>query len=238
MILLSIETSAEICSIAIIDDSRLLARTSWPHKMQLSTRLHGILDQVFDTANINPQDVDGYAVGLGPGSFTGTRVAVVMGKTLATASSKPLYGTDSLEMMAYRLCVNNPDCMVLSVLKARIGEVYGAMYQSTLNDGFHRVDTEIGVYTPDTLCQHVSNHGDRKLIITGQLTEEFSNIKQTASCMCYSPNLPDAELLAEVSHHQATLNTTLDAFLLTPCYVKQASVTIAKRRLVNPFAQD
>ena len=238
MILLSIETSAEICSIAITDDNRLLARTSWPHKMQLSTRLHGILDQVFKSANVNPQDVDGYAVGLGPGSFTGTRVAVVMGKTLATTANKPLYGTDSLEMMAYRLCVNNPDCMILSIMKARIGEVYGAMYQYTPNDGFHRVDAEIGVYTPETLSQLVDKCGNKQLIVTGQLSEEFDNIKQTPSSVCYVPNLPDAELLADVSHHQASLNTTLDAFLLTPCYVKQASVTIPKRRLVNPFAQE
>ena len=238
MILLSIETSAEICSLAITDDNRLLARTNWPHKMQLSTRLHSILDQVFEIANIAPKDIDGYSVGLGPGSFTGTRVAVVMGKTLAVSATKPLYGADSLEMMAYRLCLSNPDCMVLSVLKARIGEVYGAMYQYTSNDGFQRIDAEIGVYTPDTLDQLISTCGDRKLIVTGQLSEEFHNVKQAPNYMCYMPNLPDAELLAEVSHHQASLNTTLDAFLLTPCYVKQASVTIPKRRLVNPFAQE
>ncbi|MHB1460113.1 MAG: tRNA (adenosine(37)-N6)-threonylcarbamoyltransferase complex dimerization subunit type 1 TsaB [Armatimonadota bacterium] len=235
MNLLSIETSADVCSMAITSDHKTLAVTKWSHNMQLSTRLHSILDQLFAIAQLSPDAVDGYAIGLGPGSFTGTRVAVVMGKTLSVATGKPLYGVDSLQMMAHSALNANPGSFILSLLQARVGEVYAAGYQDDQLPGHLEAVMEPSVHTADSLRDVMAQH-DKPIIVVGQLPEGFEWLRDLPHFSAFSSSKPDAELLAAISYKQALDGIPLDALLQMPCYVKQASITVSKRRLVNPFA--
>lgn len=238
LILLAIETSAEVCSLAITEDAKLLTSIKWAHKMQLSTRLIGILDQLFATASLSRESVDAYAIGLGPGSFTGTRVAVVMGKTLSVATGKPLYGVDSLAMMAQRTLEVNPDYLSVSLLNARIGEVYAAVYQQSDDRSQVLCVNSPSVHTPESLQILLETEMTTPFIVSGQIPVGFEWVRNHHQFRSHDFCLPNAELLAEISYKQALNGKPLDALLQMPCYVKQASVTVSKRRLVNPFAPD
>jgi tRNA threonylcarbamoyladenosine biosynthesis protein TsaB len=77
-------------------------------------------------------DVEGYAVGLGPGSFTGLRIGLATWKGLAYANRRPIVGTSSLAAMALAASADAPEGAVLvPLLDAKKGEVYAGFFRAT-----------------------------------------------------------------------------------------------------------
>jgi tRNA threonylcarbamoyladenosine biosynthesis protein TsaB len=75
-------------------------------------------------------DVEGYAVGLGPGSFTGLRVGLATWKGLAYANRRPIAGASSLAAMALAAAPAAPQgTLLVPLLDARKGEVYAGFYR-------------------------------------------------------------------------------------------------------------
>ncbi|MGB0443902.1 MAG: tRNA (adenosine(37)-N6)-threonylcarbamoyltransferase complex dimerization subunit type 1 TsaB, partial [Flavobacteriaceae bacterium] len=73
--LLHIETSTEQCSVALSDNTKLLAHKSLLEDgFKHAAKLHVFIDEVLQEANISPTELDAVAVSAGPGSFTGLRI--------------------------------------------------------------------------------------------------------------------------------------------------------------------
>ncbi len=85
------------------------------------------LDRALHDAGITLSRLDGLAVAVGPGSFTGLRIGLSTAKGLAVAAGKPLVGVSTLEAMAWTL----PFCAyaVCPILDARKGEIYSALFR-------------------------------------------------------------------------------------------------------------
>jgi tRNA threonylcarbamoyladenosine biosynthesis protein TsaB len=76
-------------------------------------------------------DVEGFAVGLGPGSFTGLRVGLATWKGLAYANRRPIAGASSLAAMALAAAADAKDgALLVPLLDARKGEVYAGFYRA------------------------------------------------------------------------------------------------------------
>jgi tRNA threonylcarbamoyladenosine biosynthesis protein TsaB len=124
MLTLALDTSGDICSVAVADAAKglLLSEYSFAHNRRLTERLPGIVDFVLKDAGVTLETIDAFAVGLGPGSFTGVRVGVTMAKVWAEVLGKPLYGMSSLEAMAEMFgCW--ADRVVVAFVPSRSGEV-------------------------------------------------------------------------------------------------------------------
>ncbi len=89
--------------------------------------LNSILAQLFSHLDLQAREVTGVAVGLGPGSFTGTRVGITLARSLALALNIPVWGLSTLEGLAW-----NGGCSeereILSLLDARNERVYWGLY--------------------------------------------------------------------------------------------------------------
>src|SRR5919197_4674113 len=100
-LLLALDTSTAFASLALYDTSQVLAETSWlagrEHSTGLLTEARSALARVGRT----PAELTGVVVARGPGSFTGVRVALSVGKGLAAGPGVPLWGIGSLEVLAY-----------------------------------------------------------------------------------------------------------------------------------------
>src|SRR5512142_394006 len=76
-------------------------------------------------------DVEGFAVGLGPGSFTGLRVGLATWKGLAYANRRPIAGASSLAAMALAAAKDAPPgALLVPLLDAKKGEVYAGFYRA------------------------------------------------------------------------------------------------------------
>ncbi len=94
-------------------------------------KLPGALRDLLVAADLKLPDIEGYAVGLGPGSFTGLRIGLATWKGLAYANRRPIAGASSLAAMAAQAAEQAPAGALLGpLLDARKGEVYAGFYRA------------------------------------------------------------------------------------------------------------
>lgn len=128
MTFLALDTSGTFCVLALAEeDGSVQAVSLFQSKRSLSRRLLGEVDGLLSRNSLTLADMTAFAVGLGPGSFTGVRVGVTTAKTLAQVMEKPLVGVGTLD--AYAAALFGLDGAVLPVLPSRRGEVYAAVYE-------------------------------------------------------------------------------------------------------------
>ena len=101
MRVLGIDTSGYVNAVGIVDGDRVLADFSFPARSDSLEKIIVHIDGALRDAGLALADVEGLGIGLGPGSWTGIRVGVTVGKTLALATGKPLAGVATLEALAY-----------------------------------------------------------------------------------------------------------------------------------------
>jgi len=129
MTFLAFDTSGEMCVLALADeDGAVQAVSVFEGRRTLSRRLMGELDGLLTRSGLTLADLTAFAVGLGPGSFTGVRVGVTTAKTLAQVTGKPLVGVGTLDAYAAVWLTQDDDIPVVPVLPSRRGEVYAAVY--------------------------------------------------------------------------------------------------------------
>ncbi len=101
MKLLALETSTRHFSIALAEDAQILAERTLVLDGVLSTSIIPSIEQILKENRTTIKKIDGFAVGLGPGSFTSLRVGLSTVKALAYATGKPLVGVPSLDAVAW-----------------------------------------------------------------------------------------------------------------------------------------
>jgi tRNA threonylcarbamoyladenosine biosynthesis protein TsaB len=142
MRILGFDTAAPTNTIGLVDDDRLLADYAWEARDNSLQRIILNIDQVLKRGGIALQDIDGLAVGIGPGSWTGAKVGVTVAKTLAYAIAKPICGVTSLEALAYQS--RTAPVQICSLVDAGKANVYAAFYRPRGKSLVRRGDYYVG----------------------------------------------------------------------------------------------
>ncbi|MBQ7338563.1 MAG: tRNA (adenosine(37)-N6)-threonylcarbamoyltransferase complex dimerization subunit type 1 TsaB [Clostridia bacterium] len=117
MLILALDSTAALASVAICEDDRPLAIFTVNNGNTHSETLLPMIQTVLGTLSFTPSDIDLFACTAGPGSFTGVRIGAATLKGLAFATEKPCVGVSSLESLACNLI--GFDGIVCSVINAR-----------------------------------------------------------------------------------------------------------------------
>lgn len=129
--ILAVDTTVRHCSVALLDGGRILAEQQDAPRRHTELLLP-MVDRLLAAAGLVPTRLDAIAFGLGPGSFTGLRIALGVAQGIALACDLPLLGVSSLATMAQGIMAERPDedefCCALD---ARMGEVYWGRYRRT-----------------------------------------------------------------------------------------------------------
>ncbi|RLA79201.1 MAG: tRNA (adenosine(37)-N6)-threonylcarbamoyltransferase complex dimerization subunit type 1 TsaB, partial [Deltaproteobacteria bacterium] len=112
MRVLGIETSTDMGGVALVEDGVLRAEWTWNLPRGHSVRLIPAVEAVLKGLDWRVEDLDGVAVGVGPGSFTGLRIGLATAKGFALALGKPIVGIPSLDAMVYGLPSSRPLCAI------------------------------------------------------------------------------------------------------------------------------
>jgi tRNA threonylcarbamoyladenosine biosynthesis protein TsaB len=121
--LLAVETSTELCSVALLRDGELFLEEELAGNRH-SEVLVPMLRRVLARAQLAPREMDAFGFGQGPGSFTGIRIACGIVQGLAFAADRPVVPVPSLLALAEQ----TGDTRVVAALDARMGEAYLAAY--------------------------------------------------------------------------------------------------------------
>ena len=134
--LLCIETSTSVCSVALTDKGKLISFREINEGFSHTEKLTVFISEVLNEAGITVKDLLTIAVSSGPGSYTGLRIGVSVAKGLCLAIDKPLISISTLESMSWgaknKINKNDSDILFCPMIDARRMEVYSALYDLQL----------------------------------------------------------------------------------------------------------
>ena len=161
MLILGIDTSTKICTCSIFDsENGVIAETSLSVKKNHSNIVMPIIDNLFKISDLNINDIDKIAVAIGPGSFTGVRIALGIAKGLAMALNKPLIAVNELDIL--EAIADGNENETIPLIDARKERVY-YKYQ--------------GNYIDDYLINLISNFDkNKKYVFVGDGATNYTNI--------------------------------------------------------------
>jgi tRNA threonylcarbamoyladenosine biosynthesis protein TsaB len=151
MRIIGIDTATTAASVALVDNGIVIAEKSHPTREPVGNgeRHHGksnhaetilpLLESLLQSTGMSLHDVDGLALSIGPGSFTGLRIGLSTVKGLAYGSQLPVVGVSTL--LAHAARVTNYDGLICTLLDARKNEIYAALFQKA-GDAVHRLSED------------------------------------------------------------------------------------------------
>ena len=136
MIVLSIDSSSKVATVAILKDDVLLGEYILNDKREHSVILMPLIENLLKECNLSIDDIDGYVVSKGPGSFTGLRIGMATIKGMSFGNNKPYISISSLDALAYNLIsFNGIICPIMDALREN---VYTALYKNN-NDSLEKI---------------------------------------------------------------------------------------------------
>lgn len=131
MKILLIDTSTSNVTVSIVEDNKILYSFQESITSDMSSKIVPILDESLKKSNISLNEIDKIMVVNGPGSFTGIRVGVTIGKTIAWALKKDIIPISSLELIA---TTKSNKKYIVPVIDARRGNVFCGIYDQNLSN--------------------------------------------------------------------------------------------------------
>lgn len=165
MKILAIDTTTKKASVALKDNDNIYFKEI-DNDITHSEKLLPLLDEVLHENNINLQDIDLFAITLGPGSFTGVRIGIASIKAIAKVTNKKIFGATSLELLAIdgiKKCSFTPK-YILSLMDARNQRAYYNLYKYE-NSKLQSLDFLGNDYAKDIICAVENMHLDDLLIV-------------------------------------------------------------------------
>lgn len=125
--LLAIETATEACSAALLAGGDVIERS------EVAPRRHAelilpMIESLLAEAGLSRRQVDGIAVGRGPGAFTGVRLAISVAQGIALGLDVPVVPVSSLAALAQDVPADR-DAAILALIDARMGEIYAGAFR-------------------------------------------------------------------------------------------------------------
>ncbi|BEO98728.1 MULTISPECIES: tRNA (adenosine(37)-N6)-threonylcarbamoyltransferase complex dimerization subunit type 1 TsaB [Fusobacterium] len=208
MLILGIDTSTKICTCSIFDsENGVIAETSLSVKKNHSNIVMPIIDNLFKISDLTINDIDKIAVAIGPGSFTGVRIALGIAKGLAMALNKPLIAVNELDILEAIASGNKNE--IIPLIDARKERVY-YKYQNK--------------YVDDYLINLISNFDkNKKYIFVGDGAINYKNILkdnlgENAIILPMYNAFPRASVLCELALNKEEANI----YTLEPEYISKS----------------
>ena len=227
-LILAVDTATSCSSVALtigdVNGGELVATLTLNSKLTHSRRLLTGIDWLLTENSIDFSKIDGLAVGLGPGSFTGLRIAMATIKGLATAMNKPLLGVSTLDALALNCSGDKPLCVLLD---ARKKEVYRRWYVRDDGDVYRSQGT-IQALTPKDLVAEVKESvlmvGDG-LLSYGEFLKELLGEQMTMAPLPL--HYPSAAAIGFLCCEQLNRGDVMDLDSAVPLYVRASDAELS-----------
>lgn len=221
MKILAIDTSGSNCSVAIIDDEKIISDFNLNTGTTHSQNLMPMLEQIQSFTNIELKDIDAIACCIGPGSFTGIRIGIATVKGIALSLNKPVVAVSSLDGLAYNIPYF--DGTICSIIDAKNENVYSGIYS------FGQMPSLKQGYISDsifTLIENLKNVDDKIFFIGDGSIAYHDKLKDAfGENAFFAPthlNTQFATSIARAAISDAKLNKFISCDELTPLYLKKS----------------
>lgn len=226
MLVLSIDTSTKIGSVALYDtEIGILGEINLYVKTNHSNVIMPLIDTLLNIAKKKIDDVDKIGVVIGPGSFTGIRIGVAIAKGLCYGTNKKIIGINSLDVLAYNC--EKTESLIISMIDARKERVYYSMYRYIEN-----TLTRVSDYKDDEITNILNGIQENNLIFVGdgaiankELIEKLT-IDKDIKIVSKANSIQRGGIVGELS----AMTKEDDLYLLEPYYISKSQAEREKER--------
>ncbi len=225
MRILALETSTLAGGVALVEDGRVVGQSMLNIALTHSERLMAMVDRLLKDCRRTPAELDGLALSIGPGSFTGLRVGAATAKGLALALGLPVAPVPTLDALAANLPF--ADALVCPLLDARKGEVYLALYRWT-GDAMER-QSEYLALPPQRAVERL----DLPVIVLGDgvaaCRSYFGRLGGGLRVGPQAQSMPSAAVVGQIGHAMLASGNGLAADEVAPLYLRPSEAEMKAR---------
>lgn len=215
-LLLSLETSTKICSVAVHFNSDLISSTELHIEQSHASRLAPLIEATLKVAGVERSQLNAVVVSSGPGSYTGLRIGVSTAKGLCYALRIPLIAVNTLDLMAYEVSrLNNTNTLLCPMIDARRMEVYCKV---TDNDLKEVLPVEARVIDENTFKDILQSN---RICFFGDGVRKCQPVISHSNSGFLDGIYPKASLLGKLGYQKLIQNNTEDLVSFEPFYLKQ-----------------
>lgn len=159
------ESSATASSVSYVKDEKILGQYYINAGLTHSTTLMPMVQGMLENAKLSLDNVDYYAVSVGPGSFTGLRIGISAIKGIALAKNKPCVAVSTLEAMAYNYVYT--DTLVCAVIDARCNRFFNAIFKCSADGTVERLCEDRALSYEEIAQELTSIYSNEKIVLVG-----------------------------------------------------------------------
>ena len=225
-LILGIETSSDFGGVALADEGGVVAEELTRRRLNHSEELVKLISSALKGLQSGLDDLQGVAVSIGPGSFTGLRVGLAAAKGLCLSKGLPLLGIPSLDALA-SMCPES-SLPVHAIIDAKRGEVYWSSYR--YESGMQTRTGEYIAVTPQGLVERISE--ETMLIGSGvDVYRDFivENRKGLAKFVTPNPQSPLPSVIAVLGLQRLKANQIEEIESLEPIYIRPSDAEIKEK---------
>lgn len=233
MRVLALETSTLVGGVAVIVDGNVVAEETSLQQKTHSENINPFVDFCLQKAGLSLDDIDLFAVGQGPGSFTGIRVAANAGKTYAYIQKKPLVTIDSLMLLAAQ--ASPTDKPVVSMINAYKNMVYIGVFDT-------QADEPRYLQGPEAVpVRDLKSYIQQEAYVVGDGWDAYAayfpeELRHRLHRHKDFPDHPLAKTLGLLAEVRAKKGLTLDWKSFTPLYIRASEAEETKKGiLISPL---
>lgn len=236
MRVVGIDTASEMASVALVENGLLVAERTYPDpeatgglnartiKGRHAEVILPLIASLFETTRVALQDVTGFAVSIGPGSFTGLRIGLSTVKGLAYSSGVPVVGVSTLFAHAAR--VKDYDGFICSILDARKNQIYAALFRK-MGELMDRLTPEslTSLATVIQTIKGLENGASCLFVGDGVAVHEPLLLQRLGNRVLFEPTRSHSTVAASVarlSENRFRSNDVDDLASLIPVYLRSA----------------
>jgi len=227
-LILSLETSSPICSVALHQEGALLGQSELRLEKSHSSHLSVLIEQLLENTGNTMHNLGAVAVSDGPGSYTGLRIGAAAAKGICYALNIPLLAVSTLQALAHQVTAftSQPEAyLYCPMLDARRMEVYAALYT---HDGQEVLAPAPLILDADTLSEQMTHC---HLLCFGNGAAKFQPLVTTSAKASFVNNVfPSAVAVGELAYVAYQRQEFRDVAYYEPFYLKEVYTTTPKQK--------
>lgn len=237
MLVLGLDTTGRLGSVALVRDGTLLCTFAGDQTLPHAQRLPGDILTVLDRHGFRAADVDLFAVAAGPGSFTGLRIGIAAIQGLAYATGRPAVGVSALEALAHaagQTPTLHPCTRIGVWMDAQREEVFAAIYERAATDGPWRLSDGPMVDAPRVVAERWRAHAQSApLPVVGDGALRYRAVLDGMSGATVIEPPPMAPSVAILGWHRAGAGEAGVPHAIRPLYVRRPDAELARDRAAS-----
>jgi len=227
--ILNIDTTTNVCSVALSQNGKLIDLQETTDDRNHSQVLTVFIEQIIKRNKISAKNLLAVAISKGPGSYTGLRIGTSVAKGICYANEIPLISIDTLQSLAFGLKSNSNynNHLICPMIDARRMEVYYSFFDNNLNK---LTETESKIIDENSFNNNLEK---QKIVFCGNGSHKLKEIIKSQNAYFVDNIITSAKNMVELSYKKFKAKDFVDVAYFSPFYLKSFIAIKSKKNLLG-----